>query len=476
MSRVALLYGKQTLLDEYNERVAEKLNTKSSAAKRDSNKTVGFIRGMQQMMLDIETYHPNNHYLGSHCTVGALFNAKQEFYRLISLLLSDLGLIFDTRSPSPWEVIVELCTRAIIDESEKASIKECLSIANEMRLKAYFAYNRQKEVLSPIPQYTSTIGQSTDAPIFRDFDEDILVHFLSTSHDIHSRCHKLCLKFHQEGEVDISLLRSPSVPSSKANLFGYLYFRLQMFPKALEWFASAPEDAVNKFNSLCGKGNIYLECGEYMKSVEYFEKALEIRYQYEEPLDMALLACINNLAMTLRNMGQHKKARVKLEEAIEKHRQAYGEDSETVILSSLMLNLGIIYASNDPRSAIETYEVVEGMQSRLMNVPNQDAICLSFNMAFSLSKLYQLERSLEYMKKAIQLGHQVYGKHNQSSELAKIYKIAGMVYENCNQNNEALSWFKRSLELHKLVFRDSLRPGKIKTCSANYIKNLSSCI
>ena len=31
MSRAALLYGDQTLLDEYNDRVAEKLNTKSCA-------------------------------------------------------------------------------------------------------------------------------------------------------------------------------------------------------------------------------------------------------------------------------------------------------------------------------------------------------------------------------------------------------------------------------------------------------------
>ncbi|CAB3978239.1 tetratricopeptide repeat 28-like [Paramuricea clavata] len=142
--RVALLYGKRALLDEYNERVAEKLNTKSSAAKGNSTKTVGFIRGIQQMILDIETYHPQNCYLGVHCAVGGLFDAKKEFYRLISLLLSDLGLIFDIRSPSPWRVIMELWTRGIIDETEKNNIKECLSIANEIRLKAYFAYNRQK--------------------------------------------------------------------------------------------------------------------------------------------------------------------------------------------------------------------------------------------------------------------------------------------------------------------------------------------
>ena len=102
MSRAVLLYGDQALLDKYNNGVAKKLNTKSSVKKGKSTETVGFTRGIAQMMLDVETYEPFNSYLGEHCVVGGLFDAKKQFYRLISLLLSNLGLIFDIRSPSPW--------------------------------------------------------------------------------------------------------------------------------------------------------------------------------------------------------------------------------------------------------------------------------------------------------------------------------------------------------------------------------------
>jgi hypothetical protein len=79
MSRTVLLYGDQALLDEYNERVAEKLNTKSSVINGKSTKTVGFTRGIQVMMLDVETYHPMNSYLGEYCYIGALFDAKKHF-------------------------------------------------------------------------------------------------------------------------------------------------------------------------------------------------------------------------------------------------------------------------------------------------------------------------------------------------------------------------------------------------------------
>jgi hypothetical protein len=88
------------------------------------------------MMLDVETYDPFNSYLGEHCVVGGRFDAKKQFYRLISLLLSNLGLIFDIKSPSPWQVISELQTLEVIGESESVEIKVCLSIANEIRLKS----------------------------------------------------------------------------------------------------------------------------------------------------------------------------------------------------------------------------------------------------------------------------------------------------------------------------------------------------
>lgn len=104
------------------------------------------------MMVDVETYGPSS---TCYLAVGALFNAKKEFYRLISLLLSDLGIIFGIRSPSPWQVILELQIQEIITMSDSENIKICLSIANEIRLKTYFANKGQKELFSPVPQYTN---------------------------------------------------------------------------------------------------------------------------------------------------------------------------------------------------------------------------------------------------------------------------------------------------------------------------------
>ena len=61
MSRPALLYGNEALLNNYNELVTEKLNAKSLKTSVFSEKssetcTVGVVRGMEQMLIDIERH------------------------------------------------------------------------------------------------------------------------------------------------------------------------------------------------------------------------------------------------------------------------------------------------------------------------------------------------------------------------------------------------------------------------------------
>ncbi len=429
-----------------------------------SNETAGFIRGIEQMMHDIQTYNPNNSYLNPFCGSGAQFHAKKEFYRLISLLISDLGMIFGIRSSSPWEVISELQTR-VIGESETTNIKVCLSIANETRLKTYFASDRQGELLSPVPRHANTKEKCPlDAPFYPNFDEDIVVRALSTSFDMRQRCHDFCLRYYQMDEIDISILCSPSFQFSKAYLRGQLYCRLQNFPKALEWMKLVSKDSPDYPRSLNGQGVIHLQCGEYEKSVECLERALEVRYQKEEMSNLDVLTSVNNLAAALISVEQYEKAKIRLEEAISKHNKIYGEASPTVILCPLLRHLGLVYGQlGDERLATETFRKVEKIQNTLKGVPDMEMITQNLFMALSFSKLDQYSQALDYLKRALQLGNKVFGKDNLSSELANIYYNAGIVYENCNMNNEALAWYERSLELFQLVFGDNFQIGNIVT-------------
>lgn len=413
------------------------------------------------MMLNIKEYHPYYTYLGPHCAPGGVFDAKKQFYRLISLLLSDLGTILNIKSPSPWQVISELLNQKIIDESVSASIKVCLSIANEIRLKTYFGNNGQKEVFSPIPEYVSNTEQSADGPTFGDYNQDILVRLLSTSNDIARRCLEFSLKYFEQDEIDTTILRNMSFTSSRAHLMGNLYSRLQNFPKALECMKLQSEDSQNYSICLNDQGVIYTELGEFEKSIECFEKALKIHYQNEDNSTLDVLSCVNSIALCLKQLGKYEEARIKLEETIKEHDDIHGEGFQSINLHDLMLNLGRTYhVCGDMRLAIKAYKKAEEMQSRLAGIPNMSVIHLNLYIAMSLSESDQRATSMEYMKRALQFGHKVFGEHNLSIKLAEIYVFAGIVYERCHLEDDALSFLQRSLQLLQLLLGDKPHPGK----------------
>ena len=465
MSRASLLYGEKALLDEYNERVAGKLNAASSLPEGKSTQTVGFIRGITQLLVDTATYDPWYSYLGKHCTVGALFDAKKQFYRLISLLLSDLALIFDIRCTTPWEVITALQNRGIIGDSEMASIKVCLSIANEIRLKTYLANDGQKELLSPIPQYVKNTKKpdGIQPPIFRYFNEDTLVHLLSTSNGMHKRCQEFCSYYLQHGEIDVEIFRNPSTQASNHVLKGTLYFRLQNFPKALECMKAEPIGSGDYSVALNGQGIIYNEYGEYQNSLKCFEVALQVHSQNKEASTLNVISCLDNLALTLLYMGQYEAARVKFEETVKKHNEIYGNDIDTIVLSRIMQNLGLTYHElGDNDMAVETFQKVEKMHCRLKDeIPDLDVIHLNLKMASSLTDLEKHRESLKCVEKALFLSKKLFGEQDLSSVLAHIYVNSATVYEHCNLNDQALSLYQRSLELLQRVYGDIAHPGKI---------------
>ena len=419
------------------------------------------------MMLDIKDYDPHASYLGVFTVVGGLFDAKKQFYRLISLLLSDLGLIFDIRSPSPWQVISKLqtCENIDIGESESVDIKVCLSIANEIRLKTYFANNGQKELFSPVSQNTNTTEQSADVPIFRDFDDDVVVHLLLISNDMRNRCTKVCLKYIKQDNIDVHSLKPFSLClSSKEMQLGYCYARLQKFPKALKWMKSVPKGSPDYINSLGGQGIIYFESGEIDKAAECLEEELKLHDEKGGVSNLEVLECLNCLAAALMWKGEHEKSITRLEEAIRKHSEIYGEGSRSAVLIGLLVNRGCCYHMlGDEKSAVKTFKDALKQVEGLTDVPKQTMIGLNLYMALSLSCLDEHPESLKYLEQGLKLSNEAYGEDTPSASLALFYQIAGDIHDRCNQDNEAVSFFNRSLKLYHRLGGNKPRPGKIIT-------------
>ena len=352
--------------------------------------------------------------------------------------------------------------RNIISESDSANLKVCLSIANEIRLKAYFANCGQKELFSPLLQSPDTTKQSTDDPIFRDFDEDTLVRLLSTSYDMHGRCQEFCLKYLQQDEVDASILRKP-FSHSKVWLKSSLYFRLEKFPKALDCIKSIPKDSPEYATCLSIRGRDHAVKREYKKATECFEAALEYS---QDPCVSLLLH--HRLAESLSHCHQFKNAKNILEKAIKLHDEIYGEGYETTFFIKLMLDLDTIHhALDDISSFDEMCQRFEQMMERRNALKTQDFdvtaidIKINFHKAHWFSRFGQIDQSLDCLDTALRLTHEVVGQHNLSSGLLKTYRDAAVVYRKCGRYHDASLMLQRCSKLIESLYGDTLHPGKI---------------
>ena len=168
-------------------------------------------------------------------------------------------------------------------------------------------------------------------------------------------------------------------------------------------------------------------------------------------------------------------ATVKLEKAILKHKEIFGESSPSMILMLLMLNLGYAYCDIGNASlAVKTLKAAEEMQ-RFTRVFDEYIISLNTYMALSFSKLDQHEQAEEYMERAIRHSHKLYDENNLSIHLAYVYNVAGLVHTR-KRSNKAVSFFERSLEFHEQVFSDSPHVGKIKTQGGSeYFSKFNLC-
>lgn len=287
-----------------------------------------------------------------------------------------------------------------------------------------------------------------------------------------SNCREFCIKFIKEDQIDVGVFQSSYPASSKALQLGNLYFRLQKLHKALAWMESESKDSPSYWKSLNGRGHIYLHFGEYDKGLECFEEALQNlqnNLQNKGFSDPDMLWCIHSVSCALMYMRKYKMAIIRLEEGICKHSEIYGEGSETILLAGLMQDLGNAYLDmGELELADKTCREVEQMYKRFTNISDEDMILFYIYMAVSLSKLAQQEQALEYIERALQLGHKIYGRNTISTNLARIYNCAGVVYFR-RQNDKALVFFERSLEFYQCIIGDHFHHGKIISCSILFV-------
>jgi tetratricopeptide (TPR) repeat protein len=130
------LYGNQNLTDEYEIEVNNVLSNHNARTK------------LSEAILwsDLEAY---NTHLGTWLDQGQSYYFKRDFYRPFTNALDALALQNAIHILSPWQIVDELYSRAIIDEELHLDLINALDEIGLLRLKTFIKYGKQDYTIYP---------------------------------------------------------------------------------------------------------------------------------------------------------------------------------------------------------------------------------------------------------------------------------------------------------------------------------------
>ena len=157
-------------------------------------------------------------------------------------------------------------------------------------------------------------------------------------------------------------------------------------------------------NSIVGLGNIYLQLQNFDKAIEFYKRALNIRYQIFKQINQ-------------------------------------NETSEIYCL------IGFVYGhKQDYKNAIVNHKICLDIRIKLLGENHSDPVALAYrNIAINEIQLNENIKSLNFLKKALDIKTKIYG-HNHF-EVAQIWQDIGFYYENFNLPIKSIKSYKKSLEI-----------------------------
>ncbi|MBS4170817.1 tetratricopeptide repeat protein [Neochlamydia sp. AcF95] len=475
------LLGNEELTRQYTENIQEKLNT-------PYQKGLNLRQHLAKEHLvqsDMATFEPGIGYLGNE---GMLFKVKNDLYRFPHLALDRLALLKGLNASDTFTRIDQLNELRIITNRAAIKLKEWMSIALFMRLKTYFHYQAQREMMNPL---LKSFGFDEPGIIQKQFalDQRSLENIKHIYH-IFIPFYKAMQGFFagDEDSLNSSILYDES-PKTQ----GHIAMRLFQYEEAKEWYIKALINNSEDSGPLIALGGIYLRLGklkqaincamralkldrklfgknnpqvaidytllgmiyeeiELDKAVKYIKKAIKIDYKFYGKAHPMVASRYNSL-------GQIYQKKMNLEEAVNNTKKAIKIDlkfyDEThPIVKSLYNNLGLIYsAQGNFEGAIKVINNVLEID-RTRGSENYLDVPTRYN---NLAMIYQTKGNLEQADKntrrARDINVQLFGEHHPA--VAQSYSYLGEISRKNKNLNKAVKYINKALEINLKYFGES---------------------
>ncbi|SMO89253.1 serine/threonine-protein kinase [Gracilimonas mengyeensis] len=254
-----------------------------------------------------------------------------------------------------------------------------------------------------------------------------------------------------------SLDGQPEVQAAMLNLFAHIHQNIEeldtadsLAQKAIQVAQSQNEEnssqLASSFHTLAlverGRGN-------YDKSIEYFNRSLELEGPTNTPADSNYAARLSALAYVLRLDNNLDEAAQKNKEAITIQKRLYGE-TNIELAESLYIQASILRVLGRFEEALKYQLDSYNMVKELVEPPHPGLSANLSNLALLMERTGDYAAAEKYSRQSLEMNIQLYGENH--SEVASSLRNIASSLNLQNKHAEALPYLERALDVVKKAF------------------------
>jgi tetratricopeptide (TPR) repeat protein len=224
------------------------------------------------------------------------------------------------------------------------------------------------------------------------------------------------------------------------------YMQLGEYPKSIDLSEKALEiarrigDIHGEGNALDNMGSAYMYLGEYRKAIDLHQEAVEKHRRIGDVRGQG--RDLGNIGLAYVNLGEYRKAIDLYEKTLDLHRRIGDVRDEGNDLG----NIGLAYANlGEYRKAIELSEKALEIDRRIGDVHGEGNDL--GNMAFAYTALGEYRKAIELSEKALEIARRIGDVQNEGNALDKM----GCAYMYLGEYGEAVNLFQKALETARRI-------------------------
>lgn len=202
------------------------------------------------------------------------------------------------------------------------------------------------------------------------------------------------------------------------------------------------------YNEL-GKG--YFFSNDLVKAESYMAKALAVREQYTATDEPNIAAALSNLAMVYRARGDLNRAEPLLLRAVSINERIYGAEHEYV--GTTLSTLGLLYISKeDFRAAEPLFKRALAMFEKVLPPDHPNIPFVLNNLATIYQNLKEPEKALPFFERALAINQKIFGPDHPT--VAALLNNLALIHSALGNNSEVIPLFEQALAIYQKRLSD----------------------